>query len=352
MTVAEDIICLGPFSAIHRFAVSRGKTNEEFNATDGVLGFGYSDQPNSAAILRSLSVPERPAWDLSQPPGFRELRPRRFAVFASEDGVGELHLRGHDPAAASGTVQYLMMLNQSAEAPPYRLRLLALHYGPRSLLHFGDGPRALLEAAFDTGSSCVMLPDRQFGALEASPFRALLEAHMLHGAHPLLVTLGGAAGESFTVELPYSAWTHPGGCLGPYDGERLVLGDPAFRRYVVVHDLEGPVRRLGLAPINPLYRFGARAADWGYGDDADGGGGGDGGAAAALEDAMAEGGGLVRLRLDTSGELPARRYLLRLGVGTPRQVGSGRWGWGPWGSARESRCEKRLSGTGRCCCRR
>ena len=50
MTVAEDIFCLGPFSAIHRFALSSGKTTEEFNATDGVLGFGYSDEPNSAAI--------------------------------------------------------------------------------------------------------------------------------------------------------------------------------------------------------------------------------------------------------------------------------------------------------------
>ncbi len=167
MTVAEDIFCLGPLSAVHRFAVSPGKLTEEFNATDGVLGFGYSDQPDSASILRSLSVPSRPSWNLQQPPGFRELRPRRFAVLASpSSGIGELHLRGHDPAAARGAVQYLAMLNQSAAAPPYRLRVLALRYGARSLLHYGDGPRAPLEAAFDTGSSCIMLPDRQSGALE------------------------------------------------------------------------------------------------------------------------------------------------------------------------------------------
>ena len=27
------------------------------------------------------------------------------------------------------------------------------------------------------------------------------------------------------------------GCLGPYSGTQVVLGDPVFRQYLVVHDL-------------------------------------------------------------------------------------------------------------------
>ncbi len=57
---------------------------------------------------------------------------------------------------------------------------------------------------------------------------------MIHGAAPLLVTLAAAdpadPAPLVTLELPYAAWTHPRGCLGPYAGDRVVLGDPVFRR--------------------------------------------------------------------------------------------------------------------------
>jgi len=41
------------------------------------------------------------------------------------------------------------------------------------------------KALFDTGSSCIELPDASIGNLEASPFRALLDAHMRYGQQML-----------------------------------------------------------------------------------------------------------------------------------------------------------------------
>ncbi len=130
-------------------------------------------------------------------------------------------------------VQYLRINNQTLQGKPsYSVRVKGMRYGGHDILFFGDGGDPYIDGAFDTGSSCVMLPDSQFGSLEASPFRALLEAHMLHGRKSLEFVLEDFAGATISVELKYDAWTHPGGCLSPYDGKRVVFGLPVFRRCV------------------------------------------------------------------------------------------------------------------------
>ena len=62
-------------------------------------------------------------------------------------------------------------IHNSTRVSPYTVRVKGIRYGGRDILFFGDGGDKFIEGSFDTGSDCVMLPDSQFGALEASPFR-------------------------------------------------------------------------------------------------------------------------------------------------------------------------------------
>lgn len=208
-------------------------------------------------------------------------------------------------------VRYSRIHNSSGQSP-YTVKVKGMRYGSQEILFFGDGGADSMDATFDTGSDCVMLPDMAFGALEASPFRTLLEAHVKHGHQTLSFVLADAEGGELTLSLPYKAWTHPGGCLGPYKGHNIVLGLPIFRQYLVVHDMSAFYFRIGIAPINPEYEMGRHARNWEYGGDS-----------SLLEEdsgGYIAGRQLLKLRLSTDGGRPARRYMLGIGVGTPAQT--------------------------------
>ena len=68
------------------------------------------------------------------------------------------------------------------------------------------------------------------GNLQASPFRALLGAHMKYGQQALAFTLADSRGRSARIVLPYDSWTHPLGCLGPYAGMSWTYRAQAVQR--------------------------------------------------------------------------------------------------------------------------
>ena len=123
-----------------------------------------------------------------------------------------------------------------------------------------------------------------------------------------------------------------------HPGDRIVFGDPVFRRYLVVHDMR-PLphpgqAQLGLAALDPSYEVlsppppasedepaagqGAsarsRARHLRQGGDKAGGGHFDGGGWRVTTL------GVVKMGLLAVGQHPARRYLVRVRVGTPAQA--------------------------------
>jgi len=266
--VGQDVVRLGPFGCVHRFLL-RGSENDDqaLHGMDGILGLGYSALSDSASILKSISSPTRPAWGIIQPASLRELQPRKFALLATETG-GELQLGGVDKKALVGGEMFFVLAN----AESYTVPLREVWYGDKQILGVGaqnlggggpargrstarGGGMGEMTAEFDSGSSCVMLPDAAGGAsgFAESPFRAVLAAHARMGAQTLRLELGPAGSAGVRVELPYAAWTHPAGCIAPFGGNKLVLGDPVFRRYVVLHDLSGSRPRLGIGRLDPDY---------------------------------------------------------------------------------------------------
>jgi len=186
---AQDTVRLGAYKGIHRFMLlsKLGSSKAELAGTDGVLGLGYSTEHGTASLLRTLSLPARKSWDIVQPSDFRELKPLVFAVAAAHD-QGELQIGGYDPSAAVTPVRYARIHNTTHKSP-YNVRLNKIRYGDEELLIFGDGGEPFTSATFDTGSDCLLLPDRAGGSLEASPFRALLAAHTKHGRRALTFEL-------------------------------------------------------------------------------------------------------------------------------------------------------------------
>ncbi len=109
MTVAQDLVSLGPFSALHRFGTMAPRTARAFQNCDGVLGLAFSPAPDSASLLKSLFSPRRPSWGVEEPQGRESFTPQVFALLATEQG-GELQLAGFDPSAAvAGKVDFIEM---------------------------------------------------------------------------------------------------------------------------------------------------------------------------------------------------------------------------------------------------
>eukprot|EP00802_Teleaulax_amphioxeia_P011151 Tamp_11181.p1 GENE.Tamp_11181~~Tamp_11181.p1 ORF type:complete len:640 (-),score=84.96 Tamp_11181:27-1775(-) len=334
VTVAQDSVRLGPFQALHRFGTMAPRTASAFQDCDGVLGLAYSPAPDSASLLKSLFFPRRPSWNISEPRGREALTPHVFALLATEHG-GELQLAGYDASAAvGGKVDFVDMSRDT-----YSVRISGMRYGGHQLLRAksvdgpappagaagGGGTRVAyeLEALFDTGSSCIELPDSAVGGLEASPFRALLDAHMRYGEQELEFELTDARQRTARVSLPYEWWTHPKGCLGPYSGTQVVLGDPVFRQYLVVHDLRPQASgafQLGLGKLSPAYRVLPASTPPPPSSKSPS-------SKSVRNSVHFDGGGwrvttegAVKMGLTALGHAPARRYSVTTWVGTPAQA--------------------------------
>ena len=134
---------------------------------------------------------------------------------------------------------------------------------------------AALLSILDTGSSCIMLPNNTYnGTYRQSPFMAFKHESTENPGLDLDITFGicnrlcDAAWNMHLVNttsrccknftIPAKRWMYPGGCVQPFnDMNVLILGDPIFRSMLVLHDLEPPVYRVGLAPIHPDYSIGS-----------------------------------------------------------------------------------------------
>uniref|UniRef100_A0A6U6C116 Peptidase A1 domain-containing protein n=1 Tax=Guillardia theta TaxID=55529 RepID=A0A6U6C116_GUITH len=303
LSIAQDVIRIGPFAAIHRFSTRAHRREEAFRGADGVLGLAYSAEPNSASVLKSLSEGERKEWHVEEPKNFRRMERKMFTIVAGEEG-GELQVDGYDDAATQdGAVSFL----EVADSSGYSVVIGEIRYGRHVILSSSAGagaggvntPRATqLIGAFDTGSSCLELPDSAVAGLSVSPFRVLLDAHMRYGRQELSFDLEDSKGGKFVLKLPYEAWTHPHGCLGPYAGKRIIFGDPVFRRYMIVHDFHLPSIRVGLALLDPRYKM-LRSTRY--------------------KEEETRSGKIVKIPLEVDTSRPARRYLLQVGLGSPVQ---------------------------------
>jgi len=60
---------------------------------DGIMGFGYTDLPRSAALMKTLTRRARPGWKLTQPSDMRLMKNNSFTVLSSVT-EGELQLGG------------------------------------------------------------------------------------------------------------------------------------------------------------------------------------------------------------------------------------------------------------------
>ncbi len=167
---------------------------------------------------------------------------------------------------------YTRMLNDTG----YGVAVSSITYNGVQIIDWTDQYKGSgLLSILDTGSSCIMLPNSTYnGTYKRSPFSAFEEASTSEPGLELDITFGvcnqhceaswNAHMPESTTErccknftIPAKRWMYPGGCVQPFnDMNVLILGDPVFRSMLVLHDLEPPVYRVGLAPIHPDYSIG------------------------------------------------------------------------------------------------
>eukprot|EP00286_Rhodomonas_abbreviata_P025286 CAMPEP_0181293416 /NCGR_PEP_ID=MMETSP1101-20121128/3055_1 /TAXON_ID=46948 /ORGANISM="Rhodomonas abbreviata, Strain Caron Lab Isolate" /LENGTH=368 /DNA_ID=CAMNT_0023398005 /DNA_START=180 /DNA_END=1282 /DNA_ORIENTATION=+ len=266
---AEDRVHCGPFSVLSRFGVIEHSESREFRACDGILGMGYSDMPRSASFFKTLTSLVRPGWAIHQPPDALTLARKQFAFMANAF-EGELQLGGFDANAVVGDMFYTPMHNLSG----YGIVVSSISYMGNELLDFTEEHRgAGLLAILDSGSSCMMLPNSTYnGTYKRNPYETFIQAAKQDATGSLELMVGlcsdcqspdpfapeeGRGECCRRFEMPPKQWLHPGGCVQAFpDMNVIILGDPFFRSFLVLHDLEPPNYRIGIAPINPLYNMG------------------------------------------------------------------------------------------------
>ena len=270
-----------------------------FNDVDGIIGFGWANQNRSAAILKTLTQDGRPHWDIQRErrgtPTFNALTPsssprhcrqpctlyphasaalcilrelaerrvrdlclqqsltqrgsperegftpmpRKFAFTASEE-VGELQLGGYDTDSISEPMQLFPMAGFA-----YGVNVTSIKFGNTELLNFDGGNDAYV-GEFDSGTTCLLIPNGTVnGTFQKSPFEILLDEQNAGGTFPLVYTIGGRE-----YSIAYEE------CVEPAD-RAMILGDPWFRKFIVLHDLENlHDKKMGLALRNPKYQLG------------------------------------------------------------------------------------------------
>ena len=249
-----DVCALGPFRFYTRFgliteAVS-GRPGADLQGADGILGFGYTDLPRSASLMKTLTRHSRPNWKLTQPDSMRLMKNNSFTVLSSIT-QGELHLGGYDPAAADGEVMWVPMVNLTG----YGVNITSIMYGGKELLELGS--RGLLAGGtmgvFDTGSTCLNLPRGLFNNYyKSSLFDNFAALASTNPTLPIVITLNGRV----RLEIPQSSWSEPWACTYPFTQSNVVLfGHHVFRAYMVVHDMNPPHYHMGFAKISPSYVF-------------------------------------------------------------------------------------------------
>jgi hypothetical protein len=123
----------------------------------------------------------------------------------------------------------------------------SIKFGGVELLNFVEGHNeSAYVGEFDSGTTCLLIPNGTVNnTFTASPFEILLDAQNRGGTFPLIYTIGGRE-----YSIAYEE------CVEPAD-RAMILGDPWFRKFIVLHDLEDlNDKKMGLALRNPHYQLG------------------------------------------------------------------------------------------------
>jgi len=245
-----DMATLGKYGVMTRMGMIEHCNSRNFDNVDGILGFGWADQPRSAALLKTLTQSDRPSWNMYNQPfrGDHRPMPRKF-VFTANYEVGELQLGGYDPQTVSADFTMFDMVGENV----YGIPVHSITYGGVELLHFADGNhKKVFTGEFDSGTTCLLLPNSDVkGNFTTSPFGILAREQAKGERHPLLYKVRDIYGEEHTYAMSYTE------CVEPTD-ETMIMGDPFFRKWVVLHDLTDlSHKKMGLAPKNPAYKLAA-----------------------------------------------------------------------------------------------
>ena len=224
---------------------------------DGILGFGWLDHDRSPCLFKTLTQEARDDWGISQPFEFRPM-PRVFSVTAS-DNAAEIQLGGYDPDAIDGDMLWMPM----SKHQDYGASVASITYGDGEdaveLLQFhGQEPGKHsfgYIGKFDSGTTCILMPNSTLnGMLDVSPFQTLLNLQLKGEKRSLFYTFMDEHHRPIKVEIDYEY------CVQP-TSYRMILGDPFFNKYVVVHDMQDLKRkRMGLGLRKKAYDL-SEAAD-------------------------------------------------------------------------------------------
>ncbi|EKX32556.1 hypothetical protein GUITHDRAFT_121265 [Guillardia theta CCMP2712] len=249
----QDLISFGPYTVETRLGLITSCNKQICKRVDGILGFGWQDTPGSPSLFKTLTQSARSEWEIEQPYEFQPM-PRFFAMAVNE-WKAEIQLGDYDPSSVSGPVAWLPM-----KGIDYGVQVASISYGDGSdaveLLSFTNKDRKLgYIGKFDSGTTCILMPNTTVGKqLEFSPFEKLLHMQLKGIKRSLYFTIIDEDGAPRKFEIEYE------GCVEPSE-ERLILGDPWFRKFVVMHDLRKMDKpRMGLA---------VRSADYTLKDEID-----------------------------------------------------------------------------------
>ena len=244
-----DMATLGKYEVMTRMGMIEHCNSANFNDVDGILGFGWADAPRSAALLKTLTQLDRPSWNLMNQPfqGDHKPMPRKFTFTANQD-LGELQLGGYDPKLVSTDFTMFKMTGLNA----YAMDIHSITYGGVELLHFADtNHEKTFAGEFDSGTTCLLIPSSVVkGNFTTAPFSVLRAQQMMGKHHPIVYKSRDIHGQEHSYEMPYSE------CVEPTE-ETMILGDPFFRRFVILHDLvDLDNKMMGIATKNPSYQLG------------------------------------------------------------------------------------------------
>ena len=210
---------------------------------DGILGFGWLDHDRSPCLFKTLTQESRDDWGIKQPFEFRPM-PRIFSLTAS-DNEAELQLGGYDPESIDGEVAWVPM----SKHQDYGASVASITYGDGDdaveLLQFkGQEPghyKMGYIGKFDSGTTCILMPNTTInGQLEQSPFEKLLQLQLEGKKRSLYYTFIDEQHRPVRLEIEYEH------CVEP-TAYRMILGDPFFKKYVVIHDMQDMnSKRMGL----------------------------------------------------------------------------------------------------------
>jgi hypothetical protein len=130
-----DMATLGKYGVMTRMGMIEHCNSRNFDDVDGILGFGWADQPRSAALLKTLTQADRPSWNMFDQPfrGDHAPMPRKFTFTANYE-VGELQLGGYDPQMLAADFTIFDMVGENV----YGIPIHSITYGGVELLHFDD----------------------------------------------------------------------------------------------------------------------------------------------------------------------------------------------------------------------